>query len=229
MPLDINNFIVNSTLVEQTGIGGVITSGLVCYIDAALKHSYPGGGTTIYDLSGNNNHGTLTNGPTFNTANGGVIALDGVDDYIVLTSPNMSATNYTVIGAARYVNSASGRTFSGANNNWLMGHWSTTTLNHYAEGWITGVGAGPSDFDWRIYASTGNISGDTYTFYANNTQIASSSGGSAGPNGFNIGRYPFNTTEYSNSHISFMLVYNRILSTTELTYTYNIFKDRFNL
>jgi hypothetical protein len=37
--------------------------------------------TTIYDLAGTN-HGTLTNGPIFNSEIGGEIKFDGVDDYI---------------------------------------------------------------------------------------------------------------------------------------------------
>ena len=43
----------------------IVTSGLVLALDAADKLSYRGSGTTWRDLSGNNNTGTLTNGPTF--------------------------------------------------------------------------------------------------------------------------------------------------------------------
>jgi hypothetical protein len=44
------------------------------------------------DLSGNNNTGTLTNGPTFSTANMGSIVFDGVDDYV--TSPTSTSFNF---------------------------------------------------------------------------------------------------------------------------------------
>lgn len=37
-------------------------------------------GTTLSDLSGRGNNGTLTNGPTFSSANGGSIVFDAVDD-----------------------------------------------------------------------------------------------------------------------------------------------------
>ena len=43
----------------------IVTDGLVLSVDAANKKSYPGSGTTWYDLSGNAINGTLTNGPTF--------------------------------------------------------------------------------------------------------------------------------------------------------------------
>ncbi len=55
----------------------LVTSGLVLCLDAANKLSYPGSGTSWYDLSGNNYNGTLTNGPTFNNGNGGSIVFDG--------------------------------------------------------------------------------------------------------------------------------------------------------
>ena len=43
---------------------GIVQDGLVLNLDAAVDQSYPGNGTTWYDLSDNGN-GTLTNGPTF--------------------------------------------------------------------------------------------------------------------------------------------------------------------
>jgi hypothetical protein len=62
---------------------------LVLALDAANPSSYPGSGTTWTDLSGNNNHGTLTNGPTFSSANGGSIVFDGVDDFVSFSSINL--------------------------------------------------------------------------------------------------------------------------------------------
>ena len=37
-------------------------------------------GTTLIDMTGNGNTGTLTNGPTYSSANGGSIVFDGTDD-----------------------------------------------------------------------------------------------------------------------------------------------------
>jgi hypothetical protein len=66
----------------MASLGGpnIITNGLLLALDAANNKSYPGSGTTWRDLSGNGNNGTLTNGPTFNSANGGSIVFDGTDD-----------------------------------------------------------------------------------------------------------------------------------------------------
>ena len=59
----------------------VVEDGLVLCLDAASKRSYSGSGTTWVDTVGGNN-GTLTNGPTFDSGNGGSIVFDGTDDYI---------------------------------------------------------------------------------------------------------------------------------------------------
>ena len=62
----------------------VVTDGLVLYLDAANPKSYVSGSTAWNDVSRGGNNGTLTNGPTFNSANGGSIVFDGVNDYVAL-------------------------------------------------------------------------------------------------------------------------------------------------
>jgi len=59
----------------------IVTDGLVLCLDAANQRSYPGTGTTWSDLAGAND-GTLTNGPTFDSANKGSIVFDGSNDYV---------------------------------------------------------------------------------------------------------------------------------------------------
>jgi hypothetical protein len=63
----------------------IVTDGLVLYLDAANTRSYPGSGTTWTDLSRGGNNGSLINGPTFNSGNGGSIVFDGTDDYVSTT------------------------------------------------------------------------------------------------------------------------------------------------
>ena len=206
----------------------IVMNNLVLCLDAGNSKSYPGSGTTWYNLIPGGVNGTLTNGPTYSSANGGVIVLDGVNDYIDVPI-NLTNTNYTIMGAARYV-VVGGRTFSGQINNWLMGHWSSSTQNHFANGWVSGVGAGPSDTNWRSYATTGNFSGDSWALYVNGVLDAGpNSGGSNGPNGFSIGRYAPGNSEYSNSHISFLICYNRILTAAEVSQNYNALKGRFSI
>jgi len=60
----------------------IVMNGLVLCLDAGNTKSYPGSGTTWIDLSGNSNTGTLTNGPTYSSENGGSLVFDGIDDYV---------------------------------------------------------------------------------------------------------------------------------------------------
>ena len=55
---------------------------LVLSLDASNQKSYIGSGTSWLDISYNGNNGTLTNGPTFNSNNGGFIVFDGTNDYV---------------------------------------------------------------------------------------------------------------------------------------------------
>ena len=74
---------------------GIVQDGLVLNLHAAVDQSYPGNGTTWYDLEGSNS-GTLTNGPTFDRDNGGGILFDGTDDYVSITPLNITnSINYT--------------------------------------------------------------------------------------------------------------------------------------
>jgi hypothetical protein len=67
-------------------------------LDAADKKSYPGTGTLWTDRSGNGNNGTLTNGPTFSSANGGSIVFDGGNDYVSIPSgaSSINSSNISV-------------------------------------------------------------------------------------------------------------------------------------
>jgi hypothetical protein len=77
----------------------IVTSGLVLLLDAGNTESYPGSGTTWTDLSGNGNHGTLTSGPTYSSANRGSLVFDGIDDYVI----DSSTTNIPVGSSSRTI------------------------------------------------------------------------------------------------------------------------------
>ena len=63
------------------GVASIVTDSLVLSLDAGNTKSYPGSGTAWTDTVGGN-IGTLTDGPTFSSLNGGVIVFDGTDDQI---------------------------------------------------------------------------------------------------------------------------------------------------
>ena len=61
----------------------IVTDGLVLCLDAGNNKSYPGSGSTIYDLSTYNSSGTMSS-ITFNTSNQGNLLFDFASDYIVI-------------------------------------------------------------------------------------------------------------------------------------------------
>ena len=74
----------------------IVTNGLVLNLDTSNSSSYAGTGTSIYDLSGSGNTGTITNSPAFSGANGGTLIFDGVDDFIDVPSISSISGNFTV-------------------------------------------------------------------------------------------------------------------------------------
>jgi hypothetical protein len=58
-----------------------VTENLVLYLDAGNPDSYPGSGTTWYDLSAQSNNCNLVNSPIFSSNNGGYLTFNGLDEY----------------------------------------------------------------------------------------------------------------------------------------------------
>jgi hypothetical protein len=201
----------------------MVTNGLTLYLDAT---SYPGSGTTWTDLSGNGYNMTLTGSFTFT---GAALQFNGGGGS--LTSLNYSTTNFTIMAGSRYSGATRGRVISSMGNNWLFGHWSNSTQKYYAEGWITNSSQNEnSDTNWRIYTGLENYTSDQRSFYVNNTAlVTNSTAGAAGFNGLSVGRWGVDNSEGSNCEVSFILVYNRLLSSEEMTQNFNAFRGRFGI
>ena len=76
-------------------VSGVVTNGLIAYYDIGNAACWTSG-TTLNDLSGNSNSGSLVNGAAYSGSNGGVITLDGTNQYISV--PDAVATNINGTG-----------------------------------------------------------------------------------------------------------------------------------
>lgn len=113
----------------------IVTDGLVLALDAGNVKSYNAGisTTTWTDLSGGGNIGTLTNGPTYDSANGGSIVCDGTNDYVTSTVSSLTTAQkegqltyeYWIKPTATiktgYVESNSGASFYSPGNTTLQG------------------------------------------------------------------------------------------------------------
>ena len=86
----------STTTSTTTAASPIIADGLVLNLDASIPSSYPGSGTTWYDISGNGFNATLTNGPTYSGSNGGVIVLDGTNDWVSIPgNTTIYSSNFT--------------------------------------------------------------------------------------------------------------------------------------
>ena len=209
----------------------IVQDGLVAVFDAGSTRSYPGSGSTWYNLIGTVN-GTLS-ATSIGTTTAGVMTFDGVDDYIDIPLASLASTDFTVIGVTQRTNAASGRLIAGRLNNWLLGQWDSYMRQYFSNGWVTGYGASPStsttdDLQTHIWCGTGDISADTYRFRDDNVEYTTNTtGGAAGPNGFSLGRYAPSNSEYAVGTITVLLVYNRVLTDAEINQNFNAQKTRF--
>jgi len=102
-------------------------------------------GTTAFDSSGNNNHGTLTNGPIWETGKiGSALGFDGVDDMVTVNDSTswdigtgdftvntqvMFADNYegVVFGLDNYTNGIMFYVYQGTTYLWVANDWTSYT------------------------------------------------------------------------------------------------------
>ena len=209
----------------------IITNGLVLSLDAANNKSYPRSGTTWTDLSGNNNNGTLTNGPTFSAGNQGSIVFDGTNDYVNISSLitgnqsfswgawiNPTATGTPVLFGNVSAGLAMLSYWDSANNKVRVGTWGLDRLT-------SGTAILPSNWAYTFWTWNGT----TLTSYTNGIADGTATGFS-----FNISN-TYTTignavnSQYFNGRISQTFIYNRTLSATEVLQNYNVTKTRFGL
>ena len=220
----------------------IVTSGLVLQLDAANTKSYPGSGITWTDLSGNNNNGTLTNGPTFSSANGGSIVFDGTNDIITSFPTQISGIESKTICAFVYPTTSSRIGVCGTRPIALASGWALTlnrtnsgNLSYFhTAGSLIEVNAGISTNQWYHVSATYSTTTATATLYLNGNQIGppSSSFSAINSSAFNgvIGaEQQSSATEIFRGNIASVQIYNRALSASEVLQNYNSIKSRFNL
>jgi len=225
--------------------GQLVTNGLVLNLDAAKVDSYPGTGTTWYDLSGNNNNGTLTNGPTFSgIGKQASIVFDGTNDYVVV--PESSSVDITT-------------------NTITFGGWCYPTISNLYQHIVVNTGGGELNIQYcmwlsqfgtsQIYrnlngvVSQNNVSistpwqvnawnyiilvynGSTIKIYLNGAQVSNenASGNIAQTNSNVYIGGESSQNYFFNGRISDIQIYNRALSAAEVQQNFNALRGRYGI
>ena len=223
----------------------IVTDGLVLCLDAGDRMSYPGAGTTWYDLSKNKNNGTLTNGPTFNSANGGSVVFDGSDDYMSFlynSSYNIGNRNITLsswVKATSLVSSLHGGGIitrdSGSND----GLYEILLLSTSSKNWVYFRMFNITSYSPKIIPIELNIFYNITCVYDNGTMrnyingVQEGSGTvqniditTSGSRTLRVGRRSNNFGSFP-GNIAQVSIYNRALTASEIQQNYLATKGRF--
>ena len=218
----------------------IITDGLVFAVDAANKKSYPGSGTTWTDLAGSNN-GTLTNGPTFDSGDGGSIVFDGADDYIEFSGLTLSSLN--ISNGDPITISCFFKPHDLAQN-MICAFFDTPrcyietypqsggTVAHWGFGNTNNATTSTAFLQTnQIYNYTVTYDGNIAKGYLNGELDSTNTIGaqSYNTNNFRIAKWSNSNPFYGDLTIYYCQLYNKSLTPTEITQNYNALKSRFGL
>lgn len=229
------------TLKETTVVDASIPvsgTNMLLYLDAGNTASYPGTGTTWYDISGNNNNTTGTSNTVYNSANGG---------YFNFTDPGWFTTS-----SAKYNKTYTGKTVfiaaklaSAMNNNQyrcLFGSNGTRNFNLYL--YRNGSGNYQLHFDNNSSGTISNVisytpgnwftcgisftTGNSLTYYYNGRVVNSTTSTFyqwISNSSENVGA----SDNYWNGPISVVGIYGSALSASQMLNCHNFVRTRYGL
>ena len=239
----------NNNYVKPLGPPTLVTTGLVLHLDAGDASSYPGNGNTWNDLSGSN-HGTLLNGPTYNSGNGGSIVFDGIDDVISFGNVlNMGLSSWSIScwvkfdggsGLMGIIGKTSYRSYEGRYSIYIDNNNLVAFFQPGVSSMIISTPLSPFlDNKFHNLVLTINRASMMYLYVDGisvGTPIDVSSTSSLNPNSsdhFYMGSYASSDGQsplyFFKGNIGQALMYNRALTASEVTTNFNVLKSRFGL
>lgn len=213
----------------------IVTDGLVLHLDAGNTKSYPGSGSVWYDLSGNNNNGTLTNGAVYDTEGRGSIYFDKVNDEVISTnSSSVQITTGTIGAFFKATNQNTGvHGIIAKQNAWGLFVWGNILRTY---DWGTPATRSTSytvgDNQWHYAAMSftetiGSPSNNAIIYLDGNPILTTTVKHSNHNVTVQIGEA--NAAQHFGGNIAQAFVYNRVLSPDEIKQNYNTLKGRFGL
>jgi len=230
----------------------IVRDGLVLCLDAANSKSYPGTGTTWFDIGGNGFNTSGWTGITFDTISGGALRFNGSSDPMEQTNfYNPSSSNPIFIGSlpSSTINWNGDSTYEAWVRPIVLGSTNTGYIfadNNYNEG-ILGINSSNIRAYWGASASlTTSFSPTINTWYqiimthkrqTNSTYLLSLivnsvliSSGTNDTVDVNYG--PDNRLSIGhlfNGFISNVKIYNKVLSSNEIKQNFNALRGRYEL
>lgn len=214
----------------------ISTQNLVIYLDAGNIKSYPGGGTTWYDLSGSNNHCVWGSTPTYTNP---YFTFNGTSNYGTITNSSslVFSNSQTLIMVLRHTYT------SGRRNPWNQAYAGYGTWTHeqgenisqyFGDGGgdnspYIGVGSPATPRSvWNIMCATRDI--NQFKWYIDGTLSSTTAN-------------PYNTLTYTAANITIgngyagywqgdmamVLAYTRTLSDSEVLDNFVALRRRFSL
>jgi len=219
-------------------------NGLILALDAGNTKSYPGSGTAWTDLSGRGNTGTLTNGPTYSSANGGSIVFNGSTQYLSPTGLTDAfwQGNWTASFWVKFNTIDTGN--NGSTDKTLLQHGTSTTrqgLHLTQRNTRIFFGLYADDLSGTIILTTETwynvvftLNNTTYAKQIYMNQNLNASGTGAGAyvgtgNNARIGGPVLNFGLYFNGFIPSCSFYNRALSAAEVSQNFNATRSRYGI
>ena len=212
----------------------IVTDGLLIHYDATNPLSYAGVGTIWYDISGNNYHSILYNGPAFTgTGSTAYFYFDGVNDYgETISSISETVTEATFSTWVYYdgtpevfdaiiFDRGSATGLNTHDSNYVSTHWNNDGRESFNSGLI------PSANKWNYMVGT--VSPTESNYYLNdvrgNTQVTSRGSHTFGQ--LQLARDSAANGRYTKGRISQILLYDRELTPNEVMTNYRALKGRY--
>jgi hypothetical protein len=213
--------------------GQIIRNGLTLNLDASNLSSYPGTGTTWFDLSDTPTNATLINGPTYTYP---YIQMDGSNDYASVSSTSKIAIGTSDFSIEVWVYPQS---LSGYSHLVSIPNQGTFTFKHDPEGIIyIYTGSAYSNFgstpSWTMSLNVWQqlvVTRQSSVMYAYKNGV---SAGSASGFNYNIPQNTINIhngfgDEFQQARFGAVNMYNRALSSSEVLDNFNTKKGVYGL
>lgn len=223
-----------SAFFFKDNCGFQVNSGLIRSYDVSNQLSYPGSGTTLGDVSGNSVDGTLVNGVSYNSLNGGSLVFDGNDDYVSFSSglPTTENLTYeawvkpTVLGDFRVILNHDG---------WSSGYVHFQFAGNLLQFALNGESDKYSTFSfntntWYQVAAVYSKSAKTISFYVNGTHTNTENySNPPSITNTNLKMGAWDGSRFFAGNMGLVRIYNSALTSQEILTNFNGSKSRFGL